>query len=65
VKLTDWVKHNCIKYGTEIEWITDQSEEGSKFSSGFGIGAILRYPVNSLPSKKEENNLAFHFSNST
>lgn len=42
----EWLTENYKEYGTELEFISDKSQEGSQFVKGFGgIGAILRYKV--------------------
>jgi peptide chain release factor subunit 1 len=44
--LLDWLTENYTKFGTQIEFVTNKSEEGSQFVKGFGgIGAFLRYKV--------------------
>eukprot|EP00012_Vannella_robusta_P013243 CAMPEP_0206190984 /NCGR_PEP_ID=MMETSP0166-20121206/5079_1 /ASSEMBLY_ACC=CAM_ASM_000260 /TAXON_ID=95228 /ORGANISM="Vannella robusta, Strain DIVA3 518/3/11/1/6" /LENGTH=429 /DNA_ID=CAMNT_0053607175 /DNA_START=62 /DNA_END=1351 /DNA_ORIENTATION=+ len=45
----DWIAQNYAQYGTTLEFITDQSQEGSQFCRGFGgLGGILRYQVDFL-----------------
>jgi len=66
VRLIDWIKRNCERLNTQIELIEGQCEEGNKFCNGFGIAAILRYPLNSLPSKREEHDgLNYSFTNAS
>ncbi|CAG5105598.1 Oidioi.mRNA.OKI2018_I69.chr1.g2275.t1.cds [Oikopleura dioica] len=37
---------NYKQYGTQLEIVTDRSQEGAQFVKGFGgIGGLLRYPV--------------------
>lgn len=44
--LIEWLANNYKSFGTNLEIITDRSQEGSQFCSGFGgIGGILRYRV--------------------
>lgn len=44
--LAEWLCHNYTKFGAEIEFITDKSQEGFQFVKGFGgIGGFLRYKV--------------------
>eukprot|EP00039_Didymoeca_costata_P022946 m.5678 g.5678 ORF g.5678 m.5678 type:complete len:440 (-) comp3357_c0_seq1:158-1477(-) len=44
--LIEWLANNYKEYGTTLEIITDKSQEGSQFCTGFGgIGGILRYKV--------------------
>lgn len=43
----DWMAANYKDYGTQLEFITDRSQEGAQFVQGFGgIGGIMRYEVN-------------------
>lgn len=45
--LIEWLAENYKSFGAALEFITDKSQEGSQFVTGFGgIGAILRYKVN-------------------
>ncbi|KAL3240282.1 translation termination factor eRF1 RNJ42_03500 [Nakaseomyces bracarensis] len=45
--LIEWLAENYKNFGAALEFITDKSQEGSQFVTGFGgIGAILRYKVN-------------------
>ena len=42
----DWIAENYIKYGTELELISDKSSAGTQFVNGFGgVGGILRWAV--------------------
>ena len=44
VSLIEWFANNYFKWGCELEFITDRSQEGSQFCKGFGgIGGILRF----------------------
>lgn len=44
ISLLEWLANNYIKFGCELEFITDRSQEGSQFCKGFGgIGGILRF----------------------
>lgn len=44
--LIEWLASNYKTFGTTLEIITDKSQEGSQFCSGFGgIGGLLRYRV--------------------
>lgn len=45
--MLEWLANEYKKFGCQLEFITDRSEEGSQFVRGFGgIGGILRYHVN-------------------
>jgi len=42
----EWLANNYKSFGATLEIISDRSQEGSQFVSGFnGIGGILRYQV--------------------
>lgn len=44
--LSEWLANNYKRFGTELQFITDRSEEGSQFCKGFGgLGGLLRYRV--------------------
>jgi peptide chain release factor subunit 1 len=45
--LLEWLANNYKKFGCQLEFITNRSQEGSQFCRGFGgVGGILRYQVN-------------------
>lgn len=42
--LLEWFANNYKNFGTNLQIITDKSQEGSQFVKGFGgIGGILLY----------------------
>ncbi|PWN51425.1 putative eukaryotic translational release factor 1 [Violaceomyces palustris] len=44
--LLEWLAENYKTFGTNLEFVTDRSQEGMQFCKGFGgIGGILRYKV--------------------
>jgi len=44
--LTEWFTDNYQKYGAQLEFVSDRSQEGSQFVKGFGgVGAILRFQL--------------------
>lgn len=44
--MLEWLANNFKDFGTKLEIVTDRSQEGSQFCSGFGgIGGLLRYRV--------------------
>lgn len=44
--LLEWLAENYRQFGTNLEFVTDRSQEGMQFCKGFGgIGGILRYKV--------------------
>mmetsp|Transcript_109779 Transcript_109779/g.153830 ORF Transcript_109779/g.153830 Transcript_109779/m.153830 type:complete len:410 (+) Transcript_109779:125-1354(+) len=44
--LSEWLANRYKDFGASLEIITDKSQEGSQFCSGFGgIGGLLRYRV--------------------
>jgi len=47
--LLEWLANNYQTFGTQLEFVTDKSQEGAQFCKGFGgIGGILRYQVDFL-----------------
>ncbi|KAI9142317.1 peptide chain release factor eRF1/aRF1 [Paraphysoderma sedebokerense] len=44
--LLEWLAENYKSFGTNLEFVTNRSQEGSQFVKGFGgIGGLLRYKV--------------------
>jgi len=44
--LLEWFANNYKKFGANLEFVTNRSQEGSQFCKGFGgIGGLLRYKV--------------------
>ncbi|BDA47758.1 Eukaryotic peptide chain release factor subunit 1-3 [Coccomyxa sp. Obi] len=44
--LLEWLANNYKKFGCQLEFVTNKSQEGSQFCRGFGgIGGLLRYSV--------------------
>jgi len=44
--LLEWFANNYRKFGANLEFVTNRSQEGSQFCKGFGgIGGLLRYKV--------------------
>mmetsp|Transcript_1935 Transcript_1935/g.2290 ORF Transcript_1935/g.2290 Transcript_1935/m.2290 type:complete len:424 (+) Transcript_1935:82-1353(+) len=44
--LVEWFANNYKQFGTNLEYVTDRSGEGTQFVKGFGgIGGILRWKV--------------------
>jgi peptide chain release factor subunit 1 len=42
----DWIAVSYKSYGTQLEFITDRSQEGAQFVRGFGgIGGLMRYEL--------------------
>ena len=47
--LSEWIVENYESFGTELELISNKSQEGNQFCIGFGgLGGILRWKVNML-----------------
>jgi len=62
LELCDWLLDNYENFGTTVELITDQSQEGSQFVRGFGgFGGILRYKLDfdCLPDEEFSDSLDF------
>jgi len=46
LSLLEWFANNYKKFGANLEFITNRSQEGAQFCKGFGgIGGLLRYQV--------------------
>ncbi|KAF8822724.1 putative eukaryotic peptide chain release factor [Cardiosporidium cionae] len=46
LQLTEWLVNNYKNFGSELDFVTNRSQEGSQFQKGFGgLGGILRYKV--------------------
>lgn len=46
IPLVEWLANEYKKFGANIEFVTDRSQEGSQFCKGFGgIGGLLRWRV--------------------
>jgi peptide chain release factor subunit 1 len=46
VTLVEWLANEYRKFGANLEFVTDRSQEGSQFCKGFGgIGGLLRWRV--------------------
>src|SRR5262245_16479248 len=44
--LTEWFTENYTKFGAQLEFVSDRSQEGSQFVKGFGgVGALLRFQL--------------------
>ncbi|PWN39739.1 peptide chain release factor eRF/aRF subunit 1 [Ceraceosorus guamensis] len=42
----EWLAENYTQFGTNLEFVTDRSQEGLQFCKGFGgVGGLLRYKV--------------------
>lgn len=46
ISLVEWFANNYKRFGANLEFVTNRSQEGSQFCRGFGgIGGVLRYKV--------------------
>jgi len=46
IPLVEWLANNFKSFGTQLNFVTNKSQEGSQFCKGFGgIGGLLRYQV--------------------
>jgi len=46
ISLLEWFANNYKRFGANLEFITNRSQEGTQFCKGFGgIGGLLRYQV--------------------
>jgi len=47
VEFLEWLAENYKSFGTNLEFVTDRSQEGAQFVRGFGgIGGFLRWQIN-------------------
>lgn len=54
----DWIAENYKDYGCKLVFISDKSDEGAQFVTGFGgLGGILRYKVDMGEFDEEEGEL--------
>lgn len=55
VALLEWFANNYKTFGTNLQIVTDKSQEGSQFCKGFGgIGGLLRYRLELAPIEFED-----------
>jgi len=55
VQVVEWFAENYKKYGCQLSFVTDRSQEGAQFVKGFGgIGALLRWPLDMSTVEVEE-----------
>lgn len=53
--LLEWLADNYSRFGAQLEFVTDRSQEGSQFVSGFGgIGGLLRYRLDIVAEGEED-----------
>jgi len=46
MNMSEWIANNYKRFGAELQFVTDRSEEGAQFCKGFGgLGGLLRYRV--------------------
>jgi peptide chain release factor subunit 1 len=54
--LLEWFANNYKNFGTNLQIVTDKSQEGSQFCKGFGgIGGLLRYRLDLQAHEFEDN----------
>jgi peptide chain release factor subunit 1 len=54
--LLEWFANNYKNFGTNLQIVTDKSQEGSQFCKGFGgIGGLLRYRLDLQPHEFEDD----------
>jgi len=57
ITLVEWLANNYKRFGANLEFITNRSQEGSQFCKGFGgIGALLRYRVDFASTYEDDEN---------
>lgn len=56
IMLLEWFAENYKKFGAELQFITNKSQEGHQFVKGFGgIGGLLRYRVDFAAHEVQED----------
>ncbi|XP_951968.1 eukaryotic peptide chain release factor, putative [Theileria annulata] len=56
IPLIEWIINNYHNYGSTLDFVTNKSQEGSQFQSGFGgIGGILRYKMEAGYETNDDN----------
>lgn len=56
ISLVEWFANNYRRFGANLEFVTNRSQEGSQFCRGFGgIGGILRYKVDLVALNDYDN----------
>ncbi|KAJ3027257.1 UNVERIFIED_CONTAM: Polypeptide release factor (eRF1) in translation termination [Siphonaria sp. JEL0065] len=64
-ELVEWFSERYKDYGTNLEIVTNKSQEGSQFVGGFGgLGGVLRYKVDFTNHEDKEEEEEFYFSDS-
>jgi peptide chain release factor subunit 1 len=60
ISFVEWIANNYTKYGTQLEFVTDCSQEGTQFAKGFmGIGGILRWKVEFEDFEEDTEEISF------
>jgi peptide chain release factor subunit 1 len=60
IALTEWFTENYTRYGAQLEFVSDRSQEGSQFVKGFGgVGALLRFQLDVSTLDYEEEFVPF------
>ena len=50
-----WLATQCKAYGANLFILSDNTQEGTQFTRGFGgFGALLRWKINTLEVEEEE-----------
>eukprot|EP00997_Jenningsia_sp_PLL12_P011900 NODE_969_length_1345_cov_63.952932_g803_i0.p1 GENE.NODE_969_length_1345_cov_63.952932_g803_i0~~NODE_969_length_1345_cov_63.952932_g803_i0.p1 ORF type:complete len:148 (-),score=57.74 NODE_969_length_1345_cov_63.952932_g803_i0:458-901(-) len=53
--VVEWLAENYKKFGCQLEFVTNKSQEGFQFVKGFGgLGGILRYQIDFLEMRNQE-----------
>ena len=62
--LTEWFTDNYTRYGAQLEFVSDRSQEGSQFVKGFGgVGALLRFQLDVSTLEYEEEYISLESMN--
>jgi len=56
ISVVEWFANNYKRFGANLEFVTNRSQEGSQFCRGFGgIGGVLRYKVDLVALNDYDN----------
>lgn len=66
ISLLEWMTNNYKTFGTNLQFVSNKSQEGTQFVKGFGgIGGLLRYDVDFAvfdePEEYDDDSDDFHF----
>jgi len=56
VLLCEWLTGDSVGAGVQLHFVSDHTSEGSRFSSGGGVGCLLRYAVDGAALDCDDHN---------